>query len=137
MTSKAESEPSWGTQSRVAASERWKEKSAAMGQPATDALVEYAQPQPGMQVLDLASGTGEPAITLARRIGPQGQVTATDLSADLLAIAETRARAHGLNNVITPGLMPMNYHSPITASIWRRRGLASCFSAISSALCAS
>ena len=101
MTSKAESEPSWGTQSRVAASERWKEKSAAMGQPATDALVEYAQPKPGMQILDLASGTGEPAITLARRIGPQGQVTATDLSADLLAIAETRARAHGLKNVIT------------------------------------
>jgi len=72
-----------------------------MGQPATNALVEYAALQAGMQILDLASGTGEPAITLARRIGPGGQVTATDLSADLLEIANTRAKASGLSNVVT------------------------------------
>jgi ubiquinone/menaquinone biosynthesis C-methylase UbiE len=100
MTSKAEPAP-WGTQSRLAASERWKEKSARMGQPTTNALVDYASPQPGMQILDLASGTGEPAITLARRIGPGGQVTATDLSADLLEIASTRAQANGLSNIVT------------------------------------
>jgi len=72
-----------------------------MGQPATNALVEYASPEPGMQIIDLASGTGEPAITLARLVGPTGQVTATDLSADLLEIANTRARAKGLGNVAT------------------------------------
>jgi len=72
-----------------------------MGQPATNALVDYADPKPGMQVLDLASGTGEPAITLARRIGPEGQVTATDLSTDLLEIAKNRAQANGLANVVT------------------------------------
>jgi len=72
-----------------------------MGQPATNALVDYSAPQPGMQILDLASGTGEPAITLARRIGPEGQVTATDLSADLLQIASARAQANGLSNVLT------------------------------------
>jgi ubiquinone/menaquinone biosynthesis C-methylase UbiE len=72
-----------------------------MGQPATSALVDYADPKPGMQILDLASGTGEPAITLARRIGPEGRVTATDLSADLLEIAKTRAQANGLTNVVT------------------------------------
>jgi hypothetical protein len=32
-----------------------------------EALVAYAQPRPGMNVLDLASGTGEPAISLASR----------------------------------------------------------------------
>jgi SAM-dependent methyltransferase len=101
MTSKAQAEGNWGTHSRLAASERWKEKSATMGQPTTDALVDYAAPKPGMLILDLASGTGEPAITLARRIGPQGQVTATDLSADLLEIASTRARESGLSNVVT------------------------------------
>lgn len=101
MPSKVESEANWGTESRLSASERWKEKSAAMGQPATNALVDYAAPTPGMRILDLASGTGEPAITLARRIGPKGQVTATDLSADLLEIASTRARATGLANVVT------------------------------------
>jgi len=72
-----------------------------MGQPVTDALVEYAKPAPGMRVLDLASGTGEPAITLATRVGPKGQVTAFDLSADLLEIASHRARSRGLTNFTT------------------------------------
>ena len=101
MTSTAKSEPGWGNQYRLVAAEKWKAKSAAMGQPVTDALVEYAQPQPGMRVLDLASGTGEPAISLAMRVGAQGHVTALDLSADLLQIATERAQARGLQNFST------------------------------------
>jgi SAM-dependent methyltransferase len=101
MTSKSEIKPDWGSQYRLVASEKWKAKSAAMGQPVTDALVEYAEPATGMQVLDLASGTGEPAISLASRVGPQGHVTALDLSADLLEIAAKRAQARGLNNFTT------------------------------------
>jgi SAM-dependent methyltransferase len=54
-----------------------------------------------MRVLDLASGTGEPAITLAARVGEQGAVTALDLSAELLAIAEKRAQARGLTKLRT------------------------------------
>lgn len=69
-----------------------------MGQPVTDAMVEYAQPAPGMKVLDLANGTGEPAISLASRVGDRGHVTATDLSAGLLEIATHRARSRGLKN---------------------------------------
>lgn len=101
MTSQPDSKADWGNQYRLVASERWKAKSAAMGQPVTDALVEYAQPAPGMQVLDLASGTGEPAISLASRVGAHGHVTALDLSADLLGIATQRASARGLNNFAT------------------------------------
>lgn len=101
MTSRTDSEPSWGPQYRLVASEKWKAKSAAMGQPVTDALVEYAEPREGMRVLDLASGTGEPAITLAARLGVQGQVTALDVSADLLEIAAKRAKDRGLTNFTT------------------------------------
>jgi len=101
MTSKPDSEPSWGSQYRLVASEKWKAKSAVMGQPVTDALVEYARPESGMQVLDLASGTGEPAISLALRVGAAGHVTALDLSAELLEIAEKRAVARGLKNFST------------------------------------
>lgn len=101
MTSKLHSEPSWGSQYRLLASERWKAKSAAMGRAVTDTLVEYSRPQAGMRALDLASGTGEPAITLAGRVGAQGQVIALDLSADLLEIAEKRARDRGLTNFTT------------------------------------
>ena len=71
MTSKPDYEPAWGSQFRLVAAEKWKAKSAAMGQPVTDALVEYAQPAPAMRVLDLASGTGEPAISLALRVGAE------------------------------------------------------------------
>jgi SAM-dependent methyltransferase len=54
-----------------------------------------------MRVLDLASGTGEPAISLAARVGEQGHVTALDLSAELLEIAAQRAQARGLKNLTT------------------------------------
>lgn len=101
MTSRTDAEPAWGNQFRLVASEKWKAKSAAMGTPVTEALVEYAQPKRGMKVLDLASGTGEPAITLASRIGAEGHVTALDLSADLLGIAEKRAKNRGLENFKT------------------------------------
>ena len=101
MTSKPDREPGWGSQDRLAATEKWKAKSAAMGQPVTDALVEYARPAAGMQVLDLASGTGEPAISLALRVGVKGQVVALDLSAELLEIAAQRAQARGLKNFTT------------------------------------
>ncbi len=101
MTSHPESKPDWGNQYRLVASEKWKAKSAAMGQPVTDALVEFARPTLGMRVLDLASGTGEPAISLASRVGEHGHVTALDLSADLLEIAAQRARTRGLKNFTT------------------------------------
>lgn len=101
LHSHPDSAPDWGTQYRLVASEKWKAKSAAMGQPVTDALVEYAQPAPGMSVLDLASGTGEPAISLASRVGEPGHVAALDLSAGLLEIAAKRAEARGLTNFST------------------------------------
>lgn len=92
-------QPDWGMSFRLTAAEKWKAKSAAMGRDVTETLVAYADPQPGMNVLDLASGTGEPAITIATRIAPTGNVTALDLSADLLAIAAERASKRGLTNI--------------------------------------
>jgi SAM-dependent methyltransferase len=97
----SKTEPGWGSQYRLIASDKWKAKSTAMGKAVTEALVEYAQPKPGMRVLDLASGTGEPAISIAMRVGAQGQVTALDLSADLLEIARGRAQERDLNNFFT------------------------------------
>jgi len=101
MSSAQKSGSQWGHSYRLIASEKWKIKSAAMGRDATHALVDYARPQAGMQVLDLASGTGEPAITLASRIGPEGHVVALDLSPELLQIAEERGRERHLTNLTT------------------------------------
>jgi SAM-dependent methyltransferase len=101
MISRPDSEPDWGPGYRLAATEKWKAKSAAMGQHVTNAIVDYARPTPGMRALDLASGTGEPAISLASRVGAQGHVTALDMSADLLEVAAQRAHDRGLTNFKT------------------------------------
>ncbi len=94
----ADTHQEWGSSYRLVAAEKWKAKSAVMGSGVTEALVEYAAPRPGMHILDLASGTGEPAISLAQRVVPGGSVTAVDLSAELLELAAQRARKKNLSN---------------------------------------
>jgi ubiquinone/menaquinone biosynthesis C-methylase UbiE len=69
-----------------------------MGSAVTEALIEFSALLPNMHVLDLASGTGEPGISLAQRIGQCGSVIAVDQSSELLAIASERARNKGLSN---------------------------------------
>jgi ubiquinone/menaquinone biosynthesis C-methylase UbiE len=62
-------------------------------------LVELAGVEPGSRVLDVACGYGEPALTAARKAGPDGAVVATDISAEMLAYGRERAVAAGLDNV--------------------------------------
>ncbi|HEY7907910.1 MAG TPA: methyltransferase domain-containing protein, partial [Thermomicrobiales bacterium] len=54
---------------------------------------------PGMRILDVASGPGEPAISLAAAIAPDGHVTATDLVPEMLAMAEENARERGIATI--------------------------------------
>jgi SAM-dependent methyltransferase len=76
---------------------KWYEKFAAQTREGTELMVREAGVSPGMQVLDLASGTGEPALSLARAVGPRGRVVATDLVPEMLAAAREHAR--GLSNM--------------------------------------
>ena len=69
------------------------------GQPVSDRLVELARVAPGNRVLDIATGSGEPGLTAARRVGPGGLVVATDQSPAMLELARERAAALGLHNV--------------------------------------
>ena len=70
-----------------------------MLQPVSDRLLDLARVQTGHQVLDVATGTGEPAITAARRVGSTGKVLATDQALQMLAIGRERAEQLGLANV--------------------------------------
>ena len=56
-------------------------------------IIDNTRITPGMSVLDLAAGTGLPAIDIARTVGTGGRVVATDVAADMLAGCERRARA--------------------------------------------
>jgi len=53
----------------------------------------------GDRVIDIATGSGEPALTAARVVGQSGRVVAVDMSAGMLAIARDRIDAAGLHNV--------------------------------------
>jgi SAM-dependent methyltransferase len=69
--------------------------------PATDAMLDMAGVSPGASVLDVAAGAGDQTLDIAQRVGPQGRVLATDLSAAILALAEKNVRRAGHNNVQT------------------------------------
>jgi len=69
------------------------------GQPVSNRLVELARIGAGARVLDVATGSGEPAVTAARRIAPGGRVIAVDQSPGMLSIARERAGTLGISNV--------------------------------------
>lgn len=68
-------------------------------QPVSDRLIELAEIDTGYTVVDVATGIGDPALSVARRVGPAGRVIATDQSSAMLAVAATRARDAGLTNI--------------------------------------
>ena len=63
-------------------------------------LIEIAGVGRGMWVLDVATGPGEPALTIARRVGPTGMVVGVDFSPTMLRRARARACALGLSNTL-------------------------------------
>jgi ubiquinone/menaquinone biosynthesis C-methylase UbiE len=66
--------------------------------PFGDALLEEAELRPDAVVLDVATGSGEPGLTAARRV-PGGTVVLTDISEGMLRVAHEKASAAGLDNV--------------------------------------
>ncbi|MCP4330018.1 MAG: class I SAM-dependent methyltransferase [Alphaproteobacteria bacterium] len=62
-------------------------------------FIEKAGITPGQNVLDLASGAGEPALTIARLVGGGGSVMATDLVEEMLEGCRRRAAAAGIGNM--------------------------------------
>lgn len=67
----------------------------------SDRLVELAEIKSGYRVLDIATGIGEPAITAANRVRPNGKVAAIDISCEMLSIATERAKELGLDSIIS------------------------------------
>ena len=89
----------WTDEKTVAAWRKWHAHIARFTRGATDAILEAARIRPGMRVLDLASGVGDPALSIAAAVGPSGNVTATDLGRGMLSLAEDLARAKCLTNI--------------------------------------
>ena len=53
----------------------------------------------GMRVLEIGSGAGDVALTLAELVGPTGQIVGVDVNAEILDTARQRATEAGIQNV--------------------------------------
>ena len=67
--------------------------------PVSEALLAFAAPRPGEQVLDIGCGGGAVTLEVARAIGPTGRIVALDISAPMLAEGKARAAAAGIVNI--------------------------------------
>ena len=57
--------------------------------------------KPGATVADIGAGAGYTSLRLARRVGPEGKVLATDVQPQMLAMLRENAKTAGVKN-ITP-----------------------------------
>lgn len=79
--------------------------SAGMASPAlekqqeADRILEVMELQPGESVADVGAGDGDWAVPIARSIGPQGTLYATEVSQELLDEMEQRFATEDLDNV--------------------------------------
>ena len=65
----------------------------------TQRLCKRAGITEGMRVLEIGSGAGDVALTLAELVGPAGQVIGVDINASILDTARQRATDAGIRNV--------------------------------------
>jgi ubiquinone/menaquinone biosynthesis C-methylase UbiE len=79
---------------------KWDALVMTMLAPVAAQMIHALAPRDGSEHLDIASGTGEPGLSVAALI-PRGRVVLTDLSGGMLAAASATAAARGLANVET------------------------------------
>jgi SAM-dependent methyltransferase len=87
----------WGRSSK--GWHEWEERILSAGEPMSRRLIELAGIKEGDRVLDVATGSGEPSLTVAQLVGSEGRVVASDLSPDMLALARNRAAGAQIGNV--------------------------------------
>lgn len=77
---------------------KWDELFMDFLKPMGDEIIAMLNPKDTDVVLDVASGTGEPGLTIARKL-KFGKVIVTDLAEDMLKIAKENAGQQGINNI--------------------------------------
>jgi SAM-dependent methyltransferase len=86
-------------QAAAAAWRRWQPVIDGWLREGTDLMLDLAQVQAGDRVLDVAAGAGGQSFAAARRVGPKGEVLATDVAENLVRYLERDAAAAGLTQV--------------------------------------
>lgn len=90
----------------------------------TSRLIEEAGITPAMDVLDVASGTGDPAITIAEKL-TSGNVIAYDMTTEMLSVAAARATKLILTNmhIITGDMTALPFPDHSFDAVTSRNGL--------------
>ncbi len=84
------------------AAEGWRRRDALLRKgaaPVSGRMLELSGISTGSRLLDIASGTGEPAISAAHMVGASGRVIGTDLVDDMLAVAREKVATTDLGNI--------------------------------------
>ena len=79
---------------------RWDDLTMDFLKPMGDEIIRLLKPKEADVVLDVASGTGEPGLTIASML-TSGKVILTDLAEDMLEIATENAKQRGIKNIET------------------------------------
>jgi SAM-dependent methyltransferase len=98
MTPQKPPQQTWWAE-RFAVIRRYDEMESRLTAPVSERMLDLARLAPGMRVLDVASGMGEPSLRAAQRVGPTGFVLGTDLAEGMLEAAREKARALALSNI--------------------------------------
>lgn len=67
--------------------------------PVSEALLAALAAKPGERILDLASGTGEPALTLARRLRGHANILGIDAADGMVQVAQAKAAKERLSGI--------------------------------------
>lgn len=80
---------------------KWEAALSANLDDVTRELFDVAGIEPGARVLDIACGAGIQSILAAKRVGPNGMVVASDISARMLEHVRQNAARAGIDNIET------------------------------------
>lgn len=99
MTSKDHNKSLGGWEQSARYWEKYRELIAQMFTPLTSALIEEAHIGASQHVLDIGGGSGEPSLTIASVVGPDGSVMFTDPVPGMIETTRTEAERRGLKNL--------------------------------------
>jgi SAM-dependent methyltransferase len=99
-------------QAAAAAWRRWQPVIDGWLREGTELMLDLAEVQAGARVLDVAAGAGGQSFAAAQRVGPKGEVLATDIAENLVQYLEEDAAAAGLAQVRAAVMDGEDLHVP-------------------------
>ena len=102
---------------------KWDDMTMEFMKPMADEIIRLIKPRENDMVLDVASGTGEPGLTIAAML-TGGKVIATDLAEGMLEVAKENATRNGIKNfeVVAGDVCDLPFHDNTFDAISCRMG---------------